>query len=97
MLDGVSQNYDIGAIFRFYDAFLLQQLVICDRKMELHKRKLVDAAQGTQHWVPWSERQHASEAVAEAKARGATQPTDAAVSAAASMKQRAWADFKAFI
>jgi hypothetical protein len=62
----------------------VQQLVICGRKMELQKRKLVHAAQGTQHWVPWSERQHASEAVAEAKARGATQPTAAAVAAAAS-------------
>jgi tRNA G18 (ribose-2'-O)-methylase SpoU len=71
VLDGVSQNYNIGAIFRLCDAFLVQQLVICGTKVELHKRKLVQPAQGTQHWVPWSERQHASEAVADAKARGA--------------------------
>ena len=71
MLDGVTQNYNIGAIFRLCDAFLVQQLVICGTKVELHKRRLVQAAQGTQHWVPWSERQHASQAVAEAKARGA--------------------------
>jgi tRNA G18 (ribose-2'-O)-methylase SpoU len=71
VLDGVSQNYNIGAIFRLGDAFLVQQLVICGTKVELHKRRFVQAAQGTQHWVPWSERQHASEAVAEAKARGA--------------------------
>ena len=71
VLDGVTQNYNIGAIFRLCDAFLVQQLIICGTKLELHKRRLVQAAQGTQHWVPWSERQHASEAIADAKARGA--------------------------
>jgi tRNA G18 (ribose-2'-O)-methylase SpoU len=71
VLDGVSQNYNIGAIFRLCDAFLVQQLVICGTKVETHKRRLVQAAQGTQHWVPWSERPHASEAIADAKARGA--------------------------
>jgi tRNA G18 (ribose-2'-O)-methylase SpoU len=50
VLDGVTQNYNIGAIFRLCDAFLVRQLVICDTKLEL--RKLVQAAQGTQHWVP---------------------------------------------
>jgi tRNA G18 (ribose-2'-O)-methylase SpoU len=29
VLDGVIQNYNIGAIFRLCDAFLVQQLVIC--------------------------------------------------------------------
>ena len=58
-------------IFRLCDAFLVRELVICGAKVDLRKRKLVQAAQGTQHWVPWSERQHASEAVAELKARGA--------------------------
>jgi tRNA G18 (ribose-2'-O)-methylase SpoU len=71
VLDGVTQNYNIGAIFRLCDAFLVQQLVICGTKVELHKRRLAQAAQGTQHWVPWSERQHAVEAIAEAKALGA--------------------------
>ena len=71
VLDSVTQNYNIGAIFRLCDAFLVQQLVICGRKVDLHKRRLVQAAQGTQHWVPWTERQHASDAVAEAKASGA--------------------------
>ncbi len=71
VLDGVTQNYNVGAIFRLCDAFLVQELVICGTKIELHKRRLVQAAQGTQHWVPWSERQRASDAVADAKARGA--------------------------
>ena len=39
--------------------------------MNLHKRRLVQAAQGTQHWVPWTDRQHAADAVAEAKTLGA--------------------------
>jgi tRNA G18 (ribose-2'-O)-methylase SpoU len=71
VLDGVTQNYNIGAIFRLCDAFLVQELVVCGAKVELHKRKLVQAAQGTQRWVPWSERPHAREVVADAKARGA--------------------------
>ncbi len=71
VLDGVNQNYNIGAIFRLCDAFLVQELVICGTKVELHKRRLVQAAQGTQHWVPWTEYQHASEAVADAKGRDA--------------------------
>jgi tRNA (guanosine-2'-O-)-methyltransferase len=29
VLDGVAQDYNIGAIFRLCDAFLVQQLVIC--------------------------------------------------------------------
>ena len=71
ILDGVTQNYNIGAIFRLCDAFLVQELVICGTKVELHKRRLVQAAQGTQRWVPWTEYQHASQAIAELKARGA--------------------------
>ncbi len=70
VLDGVSQNYNIGAIFRLCDAFLVEQLVICGTPVNLRKRKFVQAAQGTQHWVPWSERQRAIEAVADAKAQG---------------------------
>ena len=70
VLDGVTQNYNIGAIFRLCDAFLVQKLVICGTKVDLGKRRLVQAAQGTQHWVPWTEYQHASEAVADAKGRG---------------------------
>ncbi len=71
VLDGVSQNYNIGAIFRLCDAFLVRELVICGTKVELQKRRLVQAAQGTQHWVPWTEYQHASQAIADLKARGA--------------------------
>jgi tRNA G18 (ribose-2'-O)-methylase SpoU len=71
VLDRVTQNYNIGAIFRLCDAFLVQELGICSTKVELRKRRLVQAAQGTQHWVPWSERQYASEAVADAKAKAA--------------------------
>src|SRR5689334_7164068 len=70
-LDGVTQNYNIGAIFQLCDAFLVQELVICGTKVQLHKRKLVQAAQGTQHWAPWTDYQDASQALADAKARGA--------------------------
>ncbi len=70
VLDGITQNYNIGAIFRLCDAFLVQQLLICGTQVNLRKRRLVQAAQGTQHWVPWTDRQSAAEAVADAKLRG---------------------------
>jgi glyoxylase-like metal-dependent hydrolase (beta-lactamase superfamily II) len=38
--------------------------------MLIHKRRLVQAAQGTQNWVPRSERQNAAEAVTDTKALG---------------------------
>jgi tRNA G18 (ribose-2'-O)-methylase SpoU len=69
VLDGVTQNYNIGAIFRLCDAFLVQQLMICGTKVELHKRRLAQAARGTQHWVPWNECQRASQAITDASPR----------------------------
>jgi tRNA G18 (ribose-2'-O)-methylase SpoU len=71
VLDGITGNYNIGAMFRLCDAFLVEQLVICGTTVQLHKRKLVQAAQGTQRWVPWAQRQRAGEAIADAKAVGA--------------------------
>jgi tRNA G18 (ribose-2'-O)-methylase SpoU len=71
VLDGVTQNHNIGAVFRLCDAFLVQRLIICGTQVNLRKRRLVQAAQGTQHWVPWTERSNATEAIAEAKVQGA--------------------------
>ena len=56
VLDGVRGNYNIGAIFRLCDAFLVERLVICGeesrapRSALLRKRKLVQAAMGAQRW-----------------------------------------------
>jgi tRNA G18 (ribose-2'-O)-methylase SpoU len=71
VLDGVHQNYNIGAIFRLCDAFLVERLIICGTAVELRKRRLVQAAQGTQNWVPWEAAQSAATAVAAAKSAGA--------------------------
>ena len=49
VLDGVTHNYNIGAVFRLCDAFLVQELLICGTKADLRKRRLVQAAQGTQY------------------------------------------------
>ena len=48
VLDRVTGNYNIGAIFRLCDAFLVERLVICDAQLDLRKRKLVQAAQAPQ-------------------------------------------------
>ena len=52
VLDGVQQSYNIGAIFRLCDAMLVDRLIICGKSMETGMRKLIQAARGTQHWVP---------------------------------------------
>jgi tRNA G18 (ribose-2'-O)-methylase SpoU len=77
VLDGVRGNYNIGAIFRLCDAFLVERLVICGEQGGPHrvpallrKRKLVQAAMGTQHWVPWQEDPDAATVVRAAKAAG---------------------------
>lgn len=44
VLDGVRQNYNLGAIFRLCDDFLVERLIICGTPGMLRKRKLVQAA-----------------------------------------------------
>lgn len=44
VLDGVRQNYNLGALFRLCDAFLVERLIICGTQVMLRKRKLVHAA-----------------------------------------------------
>jgi tRNA G18 (ribose-2'-O)-methylase SpoU len=72
VLDGVSGHYNIGAMFRLCDAFLVERLVICGKTTEalLRKRKLVQAAMGTQLWVPWQEAPDAAVLVHAAKVTG---------------------------
>jgi tRNA G18 (ribose-2'-O)-methylase SpoU len=75
VLDGVTGNYNIGAIFRLCDAFLVERLIVCGEprpgSVLLRKRKLVQAAMGTQLWVPWQEEPDAVAVVRAAKAAGA--------------------------
>jgi tRNA G18 (ribose-2'-O)-methylase SpoU len=71
VLDGIRQNYNVGAVFRLCDAFLVERLIIAAPAVELRKRKLAQAAQGSQHWVPWDRVDSAAAAVAAAKSAGA--------------------------
>ena len=71
VLDGVSGNYNIGAIFRLCDAFLIERLVICGVPVQLRKRRLIEAAMGAQRWVPWCQEVDAAAAVRGLKAAGA--------------------------
>jgi tRNA G18 (ribose-2'-O)-methylase SpoU len=72
MLDGVRGNYNVGAIFRLCDAFLVERLIICGKAGPtlLRKRRLVQAATGTQLWVPWQEEPDAGVVACTAKAAG---------------------------
>jgi tRNA G18 (ribose-2'-O)-methylase SpoU len=71
VLDGVRGNYNLGALFRLCDAFLVERLIVCGAPVELRKRKLIQAAMGTQRWVPWQEEGDAAAVVERAKAAGA--------------------------
>jgi len=71
VLDGVRRPYNIGAIFRLCDAFLVERLVICGTTIDLNNRKLVQAARGTHRWAPWIAAENAAEIVTAAKASGA--------------------------
>ena len=70
VLDGVTGNYNLGAIFRLCDAFLVERLIICRTAVSLRKRKLIQAAAGAQRWVPWREEKDAAAVVRAAKAAG---------------------------
>jgi tRNA G18 (ribose-2'-O)-methylase SpoU len=87
VLDRVTGNYNIGAIFRLCDGFLAQELVICGVPVELRKRKLVRAAAGTHRWVPWRQAPDAASVLGPAKAAGhwiaAVELTEASVALAA--------------
>jgi tRNA G18 (ribose-2'-O)-methylase SpoU len=70
ILDGVVGNYNIGAVFRLCDAMLIERLTICAPRFELRKRRITQAAQGAQHWVPWEHVVSVEQAVAEARGEG---------------------------
>jgi tRNA G18 (ribose-2'-O)-methylase SpoU len=70
VLDGVTGHYNIGAIFRLCDAFLVERLVICGTVVPIRNRRLVQAAAGTEGWVPWHEENDAGAFVRAAKAAG---------------------------
>jgi tRNA G18 (ribose-2'-O)-methylase SpoU len=70
LLDRVTGNYNIGAIFRLCDAFRVDRLVIAGTKVDLGKRRVGQAGQGTQHWVPWHQINDAASFVCNAKAAG---------------------------
>lgn len=71
VLDRVRHNYNIGAIFRLCDAFLVERLIIGGTSVHLYKRRLLQAAQGAQKWVPWEEVADTTEAIASIKDVGA--------------------------
>ena len=70
ILDGVHQAYNIGAIFRLCDAFLVERIIVCGFPIRLDQRRLVQAAAGTQGWVPWAEASDAVAAIQSLKAAG---------------------------
>ena len=70
VLDEVRHAYNIGAIFRLCDAILVESLIVAGVEVDLRKRRLTQAAQGTQHWTPWVQVGAAEVAVAKAKAAG---------------------------
>jgi tRNA G18 (ribose-2'-O)-methylase SpoU len=67
VLDGVKGSYNQGALFRLCDAFLVEKLVVCAAMVDLRQRRLIQAARGAQHWVPWELSADAATAVRQLK------------------------------
>jgi tRNA (guanosine-2'-O-)-methyltransferase len=57
---------------RLADAFCLQELVVCGKRVKREKRSFLQASCGSEQQVPWSEAESAVQAVAAAKAAGAS-------------------------
>jgi tRNA G18 (ribose-2'-O)-methylase SpoU len=72
VLDGLRRHYDIGAMLRLADAFCLQELVVCAKRVKREKRSFLQASCGSDQQIPWSEAESAVQAVAAAKAAGAS-------------------------
>jgi tRNA G18 (ribose-2'-O)-methylase SpoU len=71
VLDNIRRGYNIGAIIRLCDAMLIEKLTICGVTFDVdNKRKITQAAQGTQHWVPISQCDTALDVITEAKNKG---------------------------
>jgi tRNA G18 (ribose-2'-O)-methylase SpoU len=71
ILDHVGSGYNVGAVFRLCDALRLEHLTICGGDaITLRKRRLSQAAQGTQHWVPWRQMDATEAAIAAARQDG---------------------------
>ena len=70
VLDRIEHHYNIGAIFRLCDAMLVEEMVTCGMHVNLKNRKLVQAARGTQKWVPWRSEKSTLEVVQKAKSEG---------------------------
>jgi tRNA G18 (ribose-2'-O)-methylase SpoU len=68
VLDGVTGHYNIGAIFRLCDAFLVERLIVGGAVVALRNRRFVQAASGTERWVPWQNGADAAAFVRAAKA-----------------------------
>jgi tRNA G18 (ribose-2'-O)-methylase SpoU len=70
VLDGVTGNYNLGALFRLCDAFAVERLIICRTAVSLRNRRFIQAAAGTQQWVPWDEEIDTAAVIRSAKAAG---------------------------
>jgi tRNA G18 (ribose-2'-O)-methylase SpoU len=72
VLDGVRRHRDIGAMLRMAGVFTLDRVVVCGKHVKRKKRRFLQAARGSDQQVPWSEAESAVQAVADAKAAGAS-------------------------
>nr|WP_294506057.1 TrmH family RNA methyltransferase [uncultured Rhodopila sp.] len=70
LLDGVQRPYNLGAVFRLCDAMLVERLIICGGPVDIRNRRFLQAARGTQRWVPWELAEDAALAVAALKRQG---------------------------
>jgi tRNA G18 (ribose-2'-O)-methylase SpoU len=70
VLDGIHNPYNLGALFRRADGFLLEKLHFCGPELQHWNRRFKKAARGTTGWVPHAAGERALDVVTAYKQRG---------------------------
>ena len=70
ILDNLRSAYNVGAIFRTCDAFLVEKLMLCGITAHPPNRKLKKTAMSSELYVPWEYARESIDAVLSLKGKG---------------------------
>jgi 23S rRNA (guanosine2251-2'-O)-methyltransferase len=72
ILDNMRSAYNVGAIFRTCDAFMVGKLILCGISSHPPNAKLRKTAMSSEMYVPWEYERETIDAIRKAKERGIT-------------------------
>lgn len=70
VVDNFTSGFNVGAVFRAADAFLVGRVYLCGTTPVPPKRRIAKTSRGTERWVPWEARPDAAEVARELRAQG---------------------------